>query len=74
VSPPTVTIPAHLPVELSVVGDAQAHRIKLGTTRFTVGPHEQAEKLIDGLRAGSYPLQVDGTPKAVLTIGGEPGP
>jgi hypothetical protein len=74
VTPPTITIPAHLPVELIVVSNGAAHRIKLGTTTFTVNPHEQAEKLIDGLKAGSYPLQVDGAPKAVLTIGGEPGP
>lgn len=74
VRPPTVTIPADLPVELIVIGDAQAHRIKLRTTTFTIGAHEQIEKLIDGLKAGTYPLQVDGAPKAVLTIGGEPGP
>lgn len=74
VSPPTVTIPAHLPVELIVVSDGSAHRIALRTTTFNVGAHEQAEKLIDGLKAGSYPLKVDGAPKAVLTIGGEPGP
>lgn len=74
VEPPTVTIPAHLPVELIVISNAQAHRIALRTTTFTVGAHEQAEKLIDGLKAGSYPLEVDGAPKAVLTIGGGPGP
>jgi hypothetical protein len=74
VSPPTIAIPAHLPVELIVVGDAHAHRIALRTTTFTIGAHEQAEKLIDGLRTGSYPLKVDGAPKAVLTIGANPGP
>ncbi|HSC04372.1 MAG TPA: hypothetical protein VLC49_13665 [Solirubrobacteraceae bacterium] len=67
-------IPAHLPVELIVVGNAQSHRVTFRTTTFTVGPHERAEKLIDGLKTGSYPLKVDGAPKAVLTIGGEPGP
>jgi hypothetical protein len=74
ITPPTVTIPAHLPVELIVVSNGATHRIALRTTTFTVNPHEQAEKLIDGLKTGSYPLQVDGAPKAVLTIGGEPGP
>jgi hypothetical protein len=74
VSPPTVAIPAHLPVELIVVSNGQSHRITLRTTTLTVRPHEQAEALIDGLRNGSYPLKVDGAPKAVLTIGANPGP
>ena len=73
-TPPTVTIPAHLPVELIVVSNGQPHRISLRTTTLTVKGHAQAEALIDGLKAGSYPLKVDGAPKAVLTIGGEPGP
>lgn len=74
VSPPTVTIPAHLPVELIVVSNGEAHRITLRTTTITVQAHAQAERLIDGLKAGRYPLKVDGAPKATLTIGGEPGP
>jgi hypothetical protein len=74
VSPPTVTIPAHLPVELVVVSNGATHRIALGSTKLTVRAHARAEALIDGLRTGSYPLNVDGAPKAVLTIGGEPGP
>jgi hypothetical protein len=74
VTPPTVTIPAHLPVELIVVSNGQPHRITFRTTTFTIAPHQQAEKLIDGLKAGSYPLKVDGTAKAALTIGGSPGP
>jgi hypothetical protein len=74
VTPPTITVPAHLPVELIVVSNGQPHRISLRTTTLTVKPHAQAEALIDGLKAGSYPLKVDGAPKGVLTIGGEPGP
>ena len=73
-TPPTVTIPAHLPVELIVVSDGHPHRITLRSTTFTVAAHGQAEKLLDGLKAGSYPLKVDGAPKATLTIGGSPGP
>jgi hypothetical protein len=74
VTPPTVTIPAHLPVELIVIGNAGTHRIALRTIAFTLAPHQQVEKLIDGLKPGSYPLKVDGTAKAALTIGGSPGP
>jgi hypothetical protein len=57
-----------------VVSNGQAHRVALRTTTLTVKPHGQVEKLIDGLKAGSYPLKVDGAPKAVLTIGANPGP
>jgi hypothetical protein len=74
VTPPTVTIPAGLPVELIVVSNGHSHRITFRTTTFTVGSHARVEKLIDGLKAGSYPLEVDGAPKATLTIGGSPGP
>jgi hypothetical protein len=74
VTPPTVAIPAHLPVELIVVSNGQPHRITLRTTTLTVRPHARAEALIDGLRIGTYPLKVDGAPKAVLTIGANPGP
>ncbi|HEY1733464.1 MAG TPA: hypothetical protein VGG23_03375 [Acidimicrobiales bacterium] len=77
VTPPTVTIPPQLPVELIVVSNGAAHRITLRTphpTSLTVQAHGQVEKLIDGLRAGSYPLLLDGAARAVLTIGGAPGP
>jgi hypothetical protein len=74
VTPSTITIPAHLPVELIVVSNARAHRITLRSTSLTVAPHAQAEALIDGLRAGSYPLHIDGAARALLTIGGAPGP
>jgi hypothetical protein len=77
VTPPTVTIPAHLPVELIVISNGGTHRITLRTPHpatLTVHAHGQAEKLIAGLPAGSYPLLIDGAAKAVLTIGGAPGP
>jgi hypothetical protein len=69
-----ITIPPHLPVELIVVSNGQAHRIALRTTILTVRPHAQAEALIDGPPVGSYRLTIDGSPKATLTIGGAPGP
>jgi hypothetical protein len=74
VTPPTVTIPADLPVELIVVSNGQPHHITLRATTLAVKGHAQAEALIDGLKPGSYPLKIDGVPKATLTIGGSPGP
>ena len=69
-----LTIPAHLPIELIVVSNGPSHRITLGTTTFSLKAHKHAERLIDSLKAGSYPLRVDGATKAALTIGGSPGP
>ncbi|MBV9604060.1 MAG: hypothetical protein JO027_03070 [Solirubrobacterales bacterium] len=74
VTPPTITIPAHLPVELIVVSKLQAHRVRLRTTTLTVPANRQAEALIDHLPVGSYPLFVDREPRALLVIGGAPGP
>jgi hypothetical protein len=74
VTPPTITIPADLPVELIVVSRFQSHRIRLRTTTLTVPANGQAEALIDKLPVGEHPLFVDGEPKALLAIGGSPGP
>jgi len=30
--------------------------------------------MIGGLRAGTYPIEVDGAARGALSIGGEPGP
>ena len=77
VNPPTITVPAHFAVELIVVSDGGAHQITLRTPQpasLTVRAHGQASTLINSLRAGRYPLQVDGAPKGALVIGGSPGP
>src|SRR5947209_6946898 len=42
--------------------------------RLTVAAHGHASTLIGGLRAGTYPILVDGRQRATLAIGGEPGP
>jgi hypothetical protein len=75
VNPPTITVPAHFPVELIVIsGDRRRHEAALGRRSLTVPARGQASTLIHGLRSGSYRLQVDGTPRGVLVIGGAPGP
>jgi hypothetical protein len=74
VTPPTITVPAHFAVELTVSSSGPAHRITLRTTALSVPAHGQATTRINGLRAGSYALKVDGAPKALLVIGGSPGP
>ncbi len=78
VSPSTVSAPAFLAVQLTIVShDGQAHQVLLRTPtphKLAVAAHGHATVLIPGLRAGSYPLEIDGAARGALTIGGEPGP
>jgi cytoskeletal protein RodZ len=77
-SPATITAPAHVPVALTVIsGDGRPHRVLLRTpTRYTltVPAHGRGSILLTGLKAGRYPLDVDGTASGTLVIGGAPGP
>jgi hypothetical protein len=78
VSPQSVSAPAFLAVSLTVVSrDGRRHQIVVHTPKsrsLTVSANAPASVLIGGLRAGSYGVDVDGTPRAKLVIGGEPGP
>ena len=77
-NPPTITAPAHIPVQVTVVsGDGRSHTVLLGTpTRYVlaVPAHGRASVLVADLRIGRYALEVDGTSRGVLVIGGAPGP
>jgi hypothetical protein len=78
VNPPTITIPAHYPVELTVAsGDGRAHRTVLRTTKpypLSVPAHGRASVRVPAPRVGQYALDVDGSRAATLVIGGQPGP
>ena len=77
-TPPTVSAPAFLAVQLTVAsGDGRGHTVLLETPRrkaLRVPPGGRASALVAGLRAGRYPIEVDGAPRGALMIGGEPGP
>ena len=77
-NPPTITAPAHIPVQLTVVsGDGRSHLVVLRTEpprTLTVPAHGHATVLIAGLRVGRYTLDVDSKPRGGLAIGGAPGP
>ncbi len=76
--PPSISAPAFLAVALSVAsGDGRQHHVLLKTPSphsLTVPAHGRASVLVPGLRAGQYQIEVDGTTRGLLSIGGEPGP
>lgn len=76
--PPTVTVPPFLAVELSLVAqDGRPHTLVLRTTpprTLRVAGSERAAVRIPGLRAGRYPVLLDGRRVGALVAGGEVGP
>jgi hypothetical protein len=79
VSPATVSAPAFLAVQVTAISaDGQPHTVVVqvpGKQRtLSVPAHGRASVLIPGLKAGDYPVEIDGKARAKLTIGGEPGP
>lgn len=77
-TPPTITVPAFIAVEVSVANaDARAHVLAVRTDRaytLRVGPRRRAILRVAGRRAGRAPVTVDGRPAGALEFGGEPGP
>ena len=77
-TPPTISIPAFIAVAVSVHSTAAAdHVVSVKTpsaVTITVPGHGQVSAMIPGLKAGTYAIDVDGTRRATLSIGGEPGP
>ena len=75
VRPPTVSVPAKLPVALTVsAADGRAHRVSIAGAELSIPPGGRATKLITGLKAGRYQLEVDGKARGALVIGAQPGP
>jgi hypothetical protein len=78
VTPRTITVPAHIPVILTLVShDRRAHRVLLrapGAKPLAVPAHGQIDRRFNRLAAGTYALDVDGARRATLDIGGAPGP
>ncbi|HST42893.1 MAG TPA: hypothetical protein VLK58_25440 [Conexibacter sp.] len=75
-TPPQITVPARLAIELSVSSDA-AHTVELmapGARPLEVAAGATASQRMPGLRAGSYTITVDGQEAGELVVGGEAGP
>lgn len=78
ITPRTITVPAHIPVVLTLVSrDRRSHRVLLrapGAQPLTVPARGQASRRYNRLGIGQYALDVDGARRATLDIGGAPGP
>jgi hypothetical protein len=77
-NPPVVTVPAFLAVQFTIAsGDGHTHSVVLKTPvlhTLAVPARGHASLRIPGLRAGQYQIEVDGSVRGSLVIGGEPGP
>lgn len=76
--PQTVSSPAFIAIQLTISsGDGKGHQVVVRTPAprsLAVPANGRASVQIPGLKQGRYPLQVDGTTRGELVIGGEPGP
>jgi hypothetical protein len=77
-TPPTITVPPFLAVEISIRSDdGKPHRLVLQTPTshaLQVAAGARAAVRIAGLRAGRYPVTLDGRRAGTLVAGGEVGP
>lgn len=77
-TPPTITVPPFLAVELSLeANDGRAHVLVLQTSTphtLRAAAGRRAAIRIPGLRAGRYPVLLDGRRAGALVAGGEVGP
>jgi hypothetical protein len=76
-TPPQITVPPRLAIELSVRSDGQPHTVVLRTPRpktLRVQANAKDSVRMPGLRAGSYAITLDGSSAGELVVGGEAGP
>lgn len=77
-SPPQISIPDKLAVQVTVVsGDGRSHRVVVMTPSqktLSVPAHGRVAVLISGLKVGRYPIELDGTMAGLLVTGAQPGP
>lgn len=77
-TPPTISVPAFIAVEITIASsDVRPHTVQVRTPvphTLRVPARGRAAVRIPGLRAGTYPITVDGARRGTLAIGGEPGP
>jgi hypothetical protein len=75
VSPPIVAGPANTTIELTVASHApHPVTVAVASHSLTVPPGQHVTTRLPGLKAGRYPITVNGTPRAMLVAGAAPGP
>jgi hypothetical protein len=77
-TPPTITVPPFLAVEISIrADDGRSHTLVLQTPAphtLHVAAGKRAAVRIAGLRSGRYAVTLDGRRAGALVAGGEVGP
>jgi len=74
-TPVSITVPPFLAVELSLrARDGRAHTLSVHGQTLRVAGGGRVAVRIPGLRAGTYPVTLDGQRVGALVVGGEPGP
>lgn len=74
-TPRTISVPAALPVQLTVVSrDGRSHTAVLKSHSLSVPAGGRASVLVSGLAPGTYALAIDGATRGSLVIGVQPGP
>jgi hypothetical protein len=76
VDPPDVSVPAFFTIRVTGQStDGKAHTIGFQGTSVKVPPDGKASFDVEGLRAGIYPVTIDGRPgAATITTGQDAGP
>lgn len=77
-TPPAITVPAFLAIEVSVANPDERERVVVVQTprpqTLRVAAGERAVASIPGQRAGAYAITLDGRAAGQLIVGGEAGP
>jgi hypothetical protein len=76
VDPPDVSVPAFFTIRVTgQSGDGKAHTISFQGSSAKIPEGGKASFDVEGLRAGIYPVNIDGRPgAATITTGQDPGP
>jgi hypothetical protein len=75
VTPSAVSVPASVPIQLTIVSaDGKPHRALVQGSYLIVPAGGRRTVLIHGLRAGRYPVTIDEVTQVTIVVGAQPGP
>jgi hypothetical protein len=77
-SPRTISAPTRVAIALTIVSSGgRSHHVVVKSTpphALTVPGGGRVSAVVDGLKRGSYAIEVDGVTRGTLVIGASPGP